>query len=705
MKIEEKYKHKMSQLSKLNQSQLKSATAPFGHNLIIASAGTGKTSTIVGRIEHLISQGTDPKKILLLTFTNKASQEMVTRVAKIFSIDIAQKIQAGTFHAVAYRWLKKYFPKLTLKQISDIRTLFRSVYEKRDLGRILGESEKVEFYSSKHLYELFSFYQNVEVEKSFSEWLEDKKPEHRNFFDIYEDITDEFLELKRKYNLMDFNDLLINMKNHLRENILEFDEVLIDEYQDTNTLQDSLIAEIKYKSLFCVGDYDQSIYAFNGANINIIGNFSKKYQNSQVFTLAENYRSSRNILELANRSIKFNERIYPKELKVTRTGYFKEPELLEFDTLIEQYEGIAEKIKNTKTDLDEIAILFRNNSSADGIETSLRPYGIPLKRRSGRSFFEAKEIKAIFDIYTFLINPKDMMSFIHVFEYAQGVGVATAQEVFEALEILGNGNAKNGLLNPNKEIANPFKVGRSNRQLALSDYFFELSSATRFENLGFKKEFLLNQVLKHPKLTENGAIFLSEILELVTQFDDRRTPKHEILKIISSKIYQEILQILIKERSRLKNGTFDKNRQKTASEKINEKLGHLIRIAEPYHEHYRFLNAMVLANKDLTQGSGVNLLTVHGSKGLEFKEVYIVDLNEDRFPNHRLSKNVGGIEEERRLFYVAVTRAKDILYLSNAKYDTVKNKTLKPSIFLYESEIKKKDENYFSLKIKSEQKD
>lgn len=271
-------------LSRLNAEQYLAATSKATQNLIIASAGTGKTSTIVGRIAHLLGSGAKPSEILLLTFTNKAAAEMVQRVADYFGKDVASKIDAGTFHAVSYRWLKKDDKKVVLKQQRELKTLFRSVYEKRSFGHLGAE---IAPYGGNYLYDVYSFYQNTELNAHFEDWIKSKYPEHEPFAMIYADIVDEFEALKKEYGFVNFNDLLLNFRTLCATKELGYKEVLVDEYQDTNALQGTLIDAMNPPSLFCVGDYDQSIYAFNGADISIIGSFSKKYPNATVHTLTK----------------------------------------------------------------------------------------------------------------------------------------------------------------------------------------------------------------------------------------------------------------------------------------------------------------------------------------------------------------------------------------------------------------------------------
>jgi len=688
-------------LSRLNEEQYAAATSTSSQNLIIASAGTGKTSTIVGRIGYLLNIGVRADEILLLTFTNKAAAEMIARVAEYFGKEIAAKIDAGTFHAVSYRWLKKYDKKVVLKQQRELKTLFRSVFEKRSFMHIEAE---VTPYGGNYLYDLYSFYQNTELEKDFEEWIKEKYEEHDQFALIYADVVDEFERLKKEYGFVNFNDLLLNFREMCKNNNLGYKEVLVDEYQDTNALQGTLIDAMNPPSLFCVGDYDQSIYAFNGADINIIGSFTKKFPNAKVHTLTKNYRSSVPILSLANKVIEHNERIYPKKLEVTRKFDAQAPKLLAYDELFDQYHAMAAQIRDTITPNEEIAVIFRNNSSADGIEVGLRELGIPCKRKGGTSFFDAREIKAILDLYTLLVNESDMMAFIHVFEFARGIGSAMAKELYIALKAVGNGSIFYGLYAPDESIRNPFEKRKLNHQLGLFDDFLELGAVGKYAKLGFEAKFMKNPVLKHPKLTKDSATFLHNFYLLFRDLKGIKRPQTVVEKITKSDLFKYIAEVLSIKRATLKDGSVDEKQKTEALVRIERKNILLRELCKPYNEHERFLNAMILGSSDLTQGEGVNLLSVHASKGLEYKEVYVVDLMDGRFPNRKLMQRGGSLDEERRLFYVAVTRAKDILYLSYAKYDKIKKQNFAPSQFLYEAGLVPKDEAYRKMVMSEEDK-
>lgn len=666
-------------LSQLNEQQYAAATAPLGHNLIIASAGTGKTSTIVGRIAHLLESGIKPNEILLLTFTNKASQEMIERVSKRFG-NLAKKIESGTFHAVSYRYLREKY-SISLKQPKELKVLFKSIAQ----SRIYVEQTSNPPYSAQYLFDIYSLFLNASGGLDFAKWLESyTSSDHSAYIPIYEGIFDEYTELKKAHNYMDYNDLLLHYAKEMAQISCPYAEILCDEYQDTNPLQNQVINSIAPQSLFCVGDYDQSIYAFNGADISIISNFTKNYTNSKVWTLSKNYRSTRYILDLANTVIQKNERVYPKQLEVIKQNEPIPPKLLAYDELLAQYHGIAKKILSANYPLEDIAIIYRNNSSADGCEACLRELNIPSKRKGGVSFFDAKEVALLLDICSLLHNGKDMMSYINVLSYGQGIGNAIGKEIYEALYTLGGNSAKAGLLSPNKEIR-PYAQKAKNSQLGLFDDFFALQDSKRFDSVIKNNGFASHPILSHPKLHAQGAEFLDMFYELVSSLNPAIHPSKLISQIAKSKLYTHIAKSLCLQRAKNKDGIVDENLANEAKERIERKAILLSDIAKNYDNLGRFLNAMILGSSENTQGSGVNLLTIHAAKGLEFGMVFVIDLMDGRFPNRKLISKGGSLEEERRLFYVAITRAKEILYLSYAKKDAMKSIDYTPSLFLYEA--------------------
>ncbi|GAA6850606.1 ATP-dependent helicase [Helicobacter pylori] len=674
----------MLETLQLNPEQLKAAKALKGYNLVIASAGTGKTSTIVGRILYLLDNGIRPEEILLLTFTNKASNEMIARVAKYSKS--SSKIEAGTFHAVAYRYLKEHYPNLSLKQPKELKKLLESIV---DTKNALTDDDKKP-YTSQHLYALYSLYTNALKQEDFSAWLSHKNPEHTPYAAFYENILDEFENTKKKHNYIDYNDLLLLFKQAMLERPSPYKEVLCDEFQDTNPLQESILDAINPPSLFCVGDYDQSIYAFNGADISIISNFTQKYKNAQVFTLTKNYRSSKEILDLANQVIQHNERIYPKNLEVVKSGHFNKPALLNYNDNIAQCQDIAKRIVMRKN-FKEVAVIFRNNASADQLEAALRSYNVPSKRKGSASFFESKEVALALDICALIFNPKDIMAAIHVLSHISDIGSNTAKDIHEALMLLGNGDLKLALTHPNKE-AKIYTKKKEITSMGLFEEIFALENSSRFNSV-IDKAFHSHPILMHPKISLNGAKMLIDFFILYTKAPTH-SPSALIKHILESAFFQTFKTRLLKERSKNKDGSYNEFKKLQAQKRFNEKMDLLSSLAKNYQNLGRFLNGTLIGSSEATQGEGVNLLSVHASKGLEFKDVYIIDLMEGRFPNHKLMNTGGGIEEERRLFYVAITRAKENLWLSYAKNELRENakpKEHKPSVFLYEAGLLKPD--------------
>ncbi|GHQ59317.1 DNA helicase [Helicobacter pylori] len=674
----------MLETLQLNPEQLKAAKALKGYNLVIASAGTGKTSTIVGRILYLLDNGIKPEEILLLTFTNKASNEMIARVAKYSQS--SSKIEAGTFHAVAYRYLKEHYPNLSLKQPKELKKLLESIV---DTKNALTDDDKKP-YTSQHLYALYSLYTNALKQEDFSAWLSHKNPEHTPYAAFYENILDEFENTKKKHNYIDYNDLLLLFKQAMLERPSPYKEVLCDEFQDTNPLQESILDAINPPSLFCVGDYDQSIYAFNGADISIISNFTQKYKNARVFTLTKNYRSSKEILDLANQVIQRNERIYPKNLEVVKSGHFNKPALLNYNDNIAQCQDIAKRIVMRKN-FKEVAVIFRNNASADQLEAALRSHNVPSKRKGSASFFESKEVALALDICALIFNPKDIMAAIHVLSHISDIGSNTAKDIHEALMLLGNGDLKLALIQPDKE-AKIYTKKKEITSMGLFEEIFALENSSRFNSV-IDKAFHSHPVLMHPKISPNGAKMLGDFFILYTKAPTH-SPSALIKHILESAFFQTFKTRLLKERSKNKDGSYNEFKKLQAQKRFNEKMDLLSSLAKNYQNLGRFLNGTLIGSSEATQGEGVNLLSVHASKGLEFKDVYIIDLMEGRFPNHKLMNTGGGIEEERRLFYVAITRAKENLWLSYAKNELRENakpKEHKPSVFLYEAGLLKPD--------------
>ena len=600
---------------------------------------------------------------------------MISRIAAVFGSKCAEKITAGTFHAVSYKWLKQLGQKVLLKQPAELKMLFKTVYDKYAAhgGQLL---------TAQALYDYFSLWEN-RADESFALYLESRNAAHKAHGELYSAMFDEFNALKKELGFVGYNDLLILVRDQLKAGAKNpFFEVLVDEFQDTNPLQNSLIEAINPPSLFCVGDYDQSIYAFNGAEIGIIAGFDQRYADAQVWTLSKNYRSSAHILSLANRVIAHNKRIYPKSLEVVKTAAAPEPKLLAFGELFEQYRAIAQMISISSYRKTEIAVIFRNNSSADGIEGMLKELGIAAKRKGSRSFFDSGEVKVLLDLMTIVLMPRDLLAFIHVLEYAPKIGASTAKELYDAAITLCEGSLLRGIREPKS----PEKPLFGKTHLGLFGY--EESGAVRKNGDRFGSlpaQFAAHPLLAHPQLGEESAKFLLAFWQLLGDLDSRQPPSKQLAAATSSPLFEMIAVALAKKRAKKRDQPLDDALVLEAKERVYTKARTLGELSKHYGESERFLNAMVLGAGEMSEGSGVNLLSVHASKGLEFDEVFVIDLMDGRFPNRKLMSQAGNIEEERRLFYVAATRARESLILSFASFDKYKKINYTPSQFLYEA--------------------
>ena len=642
-------------MNKLNEEQYAAATAPIGSNLIIASAGTGKTSTIVARIEHLLNLGVKPNEIMLLTFTNKAAKQMLSRLENKLGKANVKGIVSGTFHAISLEYLKKN-KVINLKKTSELRALLKSIYEKYK-----GKSD--DLYDYSYLAEIYSMFNNTCLDDDFHGFLCDNYESQSHNSDFYCKVLSEFEEQKRLHEYYDFDDLLLQALKYFKNDFKGcFYEVLVDEYQDTNNLQSAILDAIPKKSLFCVGDYDQSIYAFNGANIEIIGTFKDRYKNSTIYSLNKNYRSLGNILEFANRVITKNERLYPKELIVTRKDDIKPIKLHSFNLANEQYEFIANEISEKVRLNEEVAVIYRNNSSGDVIERFLKLKGLKVARKGGSSFYDLKEINALINLANLTNRFSDILSFIDILQQSKGVGNAKVNIIYKAFLELGQGCLIDGILRPIKKDSYDF-LAKNDEKLGLFASMQNSAKQSEFNYL--KTDFKHNPVLLLKELNNENIIFL-ENLYIFLQENEKNSNAYSLLKnAYSSSIFDLIINNIAIQRS-FKGAKIVDEIKEQKLENIKNNCKYILEDAKNYDNFKEFYEKTIL-NIDYENQKGVQLLTVHASKGSEFDVVYLIDLAQGRFPNLKLSKNAGGIDEERRLFYVAVTRAKNELILSWAK--------------------------------------
>jgi len=610
--------------STLNAEQKTAASAPAGSNLIIASAGTGKTSTIVARIAHLLEQGTPPERILLLTFTNKAAGEMTARLGAYFPKSTIDKIEAGTFHAVSYRWLKARTPGLTLKQPGELKTLFRSIYEKRHFKRL---NVGIDPFAAPYLYDLYSLYQNASLE-TFDVWFLERYPEHEPLMDIYLDICEEFDRTKSEYGFASFNDLLLLTKAYLAEHRIDFGEVLVDEYQDTNTSQYQLVKLLvgERARFTVVGDDDQSIYSWRGAKPQNLVLLSKDFPGLRLIKLEQNYRSAGRILKAANILIANNPHEFDKKL-FSELGYGEPIKVIGCrDEEHESERVVAEIISHKfmkRTSYKDYAILYRGNHQARVFEKALMSNRIPYKISGGMSFFSRSEIKDIMAYLRLLVNQDDDNAFLRIVNTPRReIGTVT-------LEKLGTlANEKHISLFAacfEPELAHRLKGRGFNALAGFARWVVELSdNAVRGDTLEAVKE-LVRQINYEAYLYESSPSAKAAEMRMKNV----------------SELYRWITDML----------TGDADNPPLNLAEVVSKLT---------------LRDMLERNEEEDESDAVQLLTLHASKGLEYPYVFMVGMEEGLLP-HQVSIDEDNVEEERRLAYVGITRAQQELVMTYAK--------------------------------------
>lgn len=616
----------------LNSQQLAAVTAGEGPSLVIAGAGSGKTRTLVYRVAYLIDSGVDPSNILLLTFTRKSAQEMLQRAGELIGAR-SERVCGGTFHSVANLLLRRYGrsigvePGFTILDRGDAEDLIALV--RSQLG--LNEKDK-RFPRKGTIMEMISKSENTL--RSLEEIILD---EFGHFADHIEDLSrlkTAYQSAKRQKQLLDYDDLLVMLRQLLlldetaRATISrQFRYILVDEYQDTNRLQAEVVRKLAatHNNVMVVGDDSQSIYAFRGATFKNIMEFPQLFPGTQIYKLEENYRSTQPILNLANCIIDEAAEKYTKRL-FTRKIDGPLPSLVEAAGENTQSRFIAQKILELREEgvpLSEVAVLFRSSFHSFDLEIELSRKGLPFIKRGGVKFIETAHVKDLLAHVRVIANPLDTVSWNRVLMLVEGVGPKKAHDLLAAI-------VKGG---------QPFDVlrGVSGRS---------------------------GQGLKN----------LANTLESLSGMDDR-SPSEQV-----NHIYEYYLPILKEQ--------YDDYPKRTRD------LDHLHTIAEGYPGVNEFLADLALEPPD-GSASGVDapdrddermvLSTIHSAKGLEWQAVFVIWIVDGRFPSVYSFVADEDLEEERRLFYVSVTRAKRHLFLTYPinVYDKSSGMLLsKPSRFL-----------------------
>ena len=600
----------------LNPQQLAVVQSGDGPVLVIAGAGSGKTRTLTYRVSYLIERGIDPYRILLVTFTNKAAREMLSRVAALVPSDIG-KLWGGTFHHIANRILRVNAariglqPNFTILDQQDAGDLLNSCYT--DLGY---KKKNCLLPQGAVLARIFSLARNTRT--AVEQLLERRYPYFIEHLGDIQAIYKHYAEKKKKLNLVDFDDLLtcwlqlMEEDPSLREFYAQrFQHILVDEYQDTNKLQADIIDAVAgtQQNLMVVGDDSQSIYAFRGANFANIMDFPRRYPAAKIFKLEYNYRSSPEILQLANQSITRNEKQFHKELKAQRVSGVQPSGLL-FDTVIQQACGVTDKIREFIAQgihPGEIAVLYRAHYHSMELQMQLTRTGIPFEIRSGIRFFEQAHIKDIACYLRLLINPFDEVAWKRILQLLPKIGTVRAQKIWDALSAAGS--PLEACLSGNLEAVVP---------AAARPYWEKLCSVMR-------------------PLVQMGP----------------ETSPGILIKTVFEGGYEEYLRIKY----------HDPAGRAEDIERFMDFAYHYDRL-EDFLAELALLTSVTAENVPAEEDrETVKLSTIHQAKGLEWPVVFIISLAEGSFPNPKNIDSQDDEEEERRLFYVAVTRARDYLFL------------------------------------------
>ncbi|MFX1414380.1 MAG: ATP-dependent helicase [Promethearchaeota archaeon] len=651
----------------LNEEQLEVVNNIHGPMLVIAGAGSGKTRTIVYSVAKLLLTGVKPSEIMLVTFTNKAANEMIKRVEQLLG-KRPKGIWAGTFHSLANRFLRMYAKTMGLKpnyiimDETDSRGLMKLAINEANVKEEIEER----FPTAAMCKDILSF--SINCNKEINEVIQWKYSQFDSepVFQKLKQVFEIYRKKKAKDNLVDFDDLLVFWNKLLDERFVarlvakRIKYILVDEYQDTNYIQDEIIYKIAQQNtehnVMAVGDDAQSIYAFRGANYENILNFEAKYKDCKRYTITFNYRSIPQILELANDSIRYNKRQYHKNMKPTRQIGIK-PYQVNVGDDWDQARFIANQILKLRSDgfeLSEMAILIRAGSHSLRIEMELKAKNIPYEVRAGVAFFEKAHIKDMLAHLKIIENPYDEISWMRIFSIIQGIGTKSGLKLFDAIS----------------------KTDNPIQSISSKMFLEENLKRSRISKLGKKK--LINHIKQLiPFTSEDNA---DEVIQnLIPLLEDHIKTKYEN--------WQDRLEDLVQLSIYAKNFL--------SVQKFLENLS---------------LNYSNLESKTVIMGdqkleeNPIILSTIHRAKGLEWRVVFIPMLCENFFPSSRTIGDIDAFEEERRVFYVAVTRAKDQLYLiSPSIIQTFRdNQLTKISQFI--SELNQKLYRKSSVEFKSEKK-
>ncbi|HEX7173696.1 MAG TPA: ATP-dependent helicase [Pyrinomonadaceae bacterium] len=613
----------------LNAEQLAVATAPPGAALVIAGAGSGKTRAITYRVAYLVEQGVSPARIMLATFTNRAAREMLRRVEQLAGAqaDAARRVWGGTFHRIANLCLRRhaesigYTANYTILDSEDARDLLSACIVEAGVDTRARRFPKAEV-----LQDVISFATNTD--QPIEDTIARRHPYFEPLTAAVKQVDRVYMERKRERNVMDYDDLLLNWKRLLEEKDEvarlyqeQFEHILVDEYQDTNKLQAEIVdlLGVKHRGVMVVGDDAQSIYAWRGAEWANIYEFPKRYPEARTFRLETNYRSTPEILAVANVSIAANRKQFEKTLRAARPSLGLPPALVPCRDADQQAAFVASRVLELRDEgvpLEEIAILYRSHYHSLELQLELTRRGIPYAVRSGVRFFEQAHIKDVVSYLRLVVNPRDELAWKRVLRLVPNVGQATAARVWERLAYAPD------------PLALVVRGGAD--------------EAVRTRGTGW---------------TEFRALVESLLAD-----DTRATPARQI-ELILARGYESYLAA----------------NYENAETRL-EDLRQLALYAARYNSTEDFLGELALLSteryggpqpltgEDVVSGGEedelLTLSSVHQAKGLEWRVVFLIWASDGRFPSPRSLRDAEGEEEERRLWYVAITRARDQLYIA-----------------------------------------
>ena len=621
--------YKVDYEKELNPSQLEAVKQKDGAILVIAGAGSGKTKTLTYRVARLIEDGINPKNILLLTFTKKAAKEMLSR-ASIVLDSRCDQVAGGTFHSFANIILRKYSGLLGLQSNFTITDRADSEDIVNHIRTQVIDKKEKRFPKKHTILDIYSKAINKNIPSDIV--IEEEYKQFEHCTDKINEIIVKYNQYKRKNSILDYDDLLLYLRTLLESNppirktlSEQFKYIMVDEYQDTNTIQAQIIKLLasEHNNVMAVGDDSQSIYSFRGANFKNILEFPAIFENTKIIKLEQNYRSSQNILDLANEVLKKAKEKYTKNLFSTIENPIK-PALISAKDLNCEAEFIVQKILELREEedisLNDICVLARSARMTYNLEIELAKKGIPYLKFGGMKFIETAHIKDIIAHLRVILNPSDIISYTRILLLLDGVGTQSANKLLP-------------ILAENTDVSN-VKLPVKNTEAVVK----------------------LNQLIN---ATQKDIFNPSKIVQAVINY------------------YQPILA--------------DKYDDYTKREKD---LEHFLILSEKYSSLEDFLSDLALeppdtSVSDIEEGASADekltLSTIHSAKGLEYKAIFIIGAVDGKFPSMYSVNSTEELEEELRLMYVAVTRAKTHLFITYPidMFDYTTNMVLsKPSRFL-----------------------